>query len=279
MKQLAGHFTMLNKLLLLWISLFYLIINATVYPFFLVWPLIYWKTFKKNKSLTTKISNETAYILLNGPSVESFDVRSLRQELTICANHAHRTKIYEALAPTGPKFHCAIDNNFFDLNSADQQRKFETLISQKHIHFIFNQNCPERYWHNENINIVFTKHLPTFLNVRYKITSRMSSFSNVAVFCLAFALSLGVKRIVLIGLDFHPGVFRHTYDDDEQRHFFKGQDISAVFAWNMGYLRSQLEFYMLQRIAAKKGVEILNANPDSAVRAFDYLPTVNLSAK
>ena len=98
----------------------------------------------------------------------------------------------------------------------------------------------------------------------------MSSFSNVAIFCLAFALSLGVTRIVLIGLDFHPGVFRHSYDVDGQG-FFKGNDISSVFAWNMGYLRSQLEFYMLRRIANKKGVEILNANPDSAVRAFEYL--------
>lgn len=257
---------MLNKLIDLWLTLFYLIINLIGYPAFTFLSLEYREQFKRNVSLQSQLSRKTVYILMNGPSAARYDIESLRDKFTICANHAQRTEIYKSLAPTGPKIHCAIDNNFFSEENAEI---LEDLIENSPAKFIFNQNCPKKYWKRENVFITFTKHLPTFLNVRYGINSRMSSFSNVSLFCIAVAMSLGAKKIVLIGYDFNPGVFSHVYDDGAPKKSANGSR-QDVFAWNLGYMRSLMEAYMLAKVAKRKGIQIVNSNPESFVKAFDF---------
>ncbi|MDA9842434.1 hypothetical protein N9C57_02355 [Gammaproteobacteria bacterium] len=253
---------MLNKLIELSLNSTFRLINL----FYLS------RYFKKNNKfnlLKNIHDGKRVFILLNGKSLKNYDLNFLKDEIVICTNHFNINENYNMIKP---KYHCATDNNFFDIkNFPHRKKQLEELIAENpNTNYIFNQKYKNFFDEKSNVFCVYSKHLPTRNNLSLDFSKNVSSFSNISLFAISLALYLGSKEIYIMGMDFEPGVFSHFYDEKNKDSILNRSNKDEVFGWYMGYTRTHLESYYLNEHARKNNTKIFNLNYKSYMRAYDF---------
>lgn len=124
---------------------------------------------------------------------------------------------------------------------------------------------------NNNIYYTYNKHLPHKGGISSRLDKVCSAFSTVAFYAVNAAIYMGFKQIYILGLDFAPGAFEH-FDDlgvecSDPTKEEKKVDVCGNY-W--AYTKAHYEAYALREFSQKKGVQIVNLNKNSCIRAFTF---------
>lgn len=222
------------------------------------------KILKRNEDLITCKKSDTLYVIGLGPSLRNVDLSKIDGDV-ICSNRFYK---FEGAAQLIPQFYCLMDNDFFTGNAVnDFLKAYEKYPETK---FILNgkykkeiegllgnrENIFYTYgWGkmvDENSSLDFTKNLPLALNV----VCRM----------IETGIYMGYKKIVLLGCDFNSFATsknKHCYDDKEDGVHWKLS--YELFCYSF----AAKEHEMLELIARKRNIEILNATEGSLIDAYE----------
>lgn len=247
-----------------WISigfLIYSIINKLRYFFAFV---------KKNRLLISSKSQKSSdecLILLNGKSVSNLELELFIKHDVFTCNFYFDNKI--SSMDSRIKFHFFMDNLFYN----------EKLLYIKKIIALYPEtmfytnlkHLDEELQKHKNVSYI----LPAFLSLNklsIKPNKIFTSFFNVSGYMISTAISKGYKKIYIAGLDFESSYFKHFYDDET--HIVDTRNIMQIkddeFNGYIQYSLALWQFYQLRDYADKLGIEIINLNSKSYVRAFKY---------
>lgn len=212
-------------------------------------------------------SFDECLVLLNGKSVANLELDFFIKHDVFTCNFYFDNKI--PTMDSRVKFHFFMDNIFYN-EKLPYLRKIIALYPEtmfytnlKHLNDDL-QEC-------KNVSYI----LPAFLSL-YKLAIKpnktFTSFFNVSGYMISVAISKGYKKIYVAGLDFEPSHFKHFYDEDS--HVVDTRNIMQIkddeFNGYIQYSLALWQFYQLRDYADKLGVEIINLNSESYVRAFKY---------
>ena len=94
---------------------------------------------------------------------------------------------------------------------------------------------------------------------------------NVVATSILSAIYFGVKDIYLIGADYNAFCSQgkgHAYDDDDE---LSQSDYNLAFYLKFYAIGTEFH-YLIAKYAKKRGVRIINLNPDSLLDAYPKIP-------
>ncbi|MFZ7133074.1 MAG: 6-hydroxymethylpterin diphosphokinase MptE-like protein [Eubacteriales bacterium] len=264
----------LSSLIEKWDNIVFVIYNTIARVLYILkYPKVY-RYLKKNKKLKGIHKGQRCFIVLNGPSLNNYDLSKINNEFSICTNYFYQTDFFNVI---NPKYYCIIDSNFFNIKKNLEQKEHvkKILKSNKDCKFIFNIKFIESFENEDRVYVTYSKHMPNFFKIRNRLESISSNFISVSMYAMNVAIYLGFTEIYLLGYDFEPGILSHFYKDnnaekkskERQNLEVKKEEVCAKY-WQ--YATAQYQNYYLNDFANKKGVKIFNCNRQSNVRAFEF---------
>lgn len=224
---------------------------------------------KKNLELKDKFKGQRCFVVMNGPSIKGLDLSKLESEVVFCSNYFYRSDLAEIV---NPNFYCWADGKMF--GSPERGQIVNEIIEKcKNARLLFNYKSYSFIGNKEYINYIYCKHIPNVFSVRNSLHGISSNFSTVAFHAINAALYMGFDNIYILGLDFPPGAFTHfadlgkgSYCDNPVEKLNKVEVCGNY--WQ--YTKAHYESFYLQNFAKKSNQHIINLNPDSFVRAFEF---------
>ena len=229
----------------------------------------YAKLFSKNKTLKDSHKGERCFVLMNGPSLNTHDLSLLEKEIVFCSNYFYRSG--ETVKKTKPNYYCWADSKIFKNKEKTLQVVEEIRQACPGAKLIFNYHGIDVIGSQDDVYYSYCKHIPNKFKIRSNLAFNSSNFMTVAFHAINEAIYLGFSEIYVMGLDFEPGGFAHFADlksNPWKPSEKKSKDEVAGLHW--GYAKAHYESYELADYANKKGVRIINLNPRSNIRAFEF---------
>lgn len=264
----------LTSLMEKWDNIAFIIYNFIARIFYALRYLRIYKKLRRNKKLKDIHKGQRCFIVLNGPSLNNYDLSKIDKEFSICTNYFYQTEHYNLIKPN---YYCATDSNFFNVkNNLEKKQHIDNILkSSEDCKFIFNIKFLENFELTEKVYITYSKHMPTIFGIKNELDSISSNFISVSMYAMNLAIYLGFEEIYLLGYDFEPGILSHFYKDSDmeekskkmQRMETKKEDVCGKY-WQ--YAMAQYQNYYIRDYANKKGVKIFNCNTKSNVRAFEF---------
>lgn len=206
------------------------------------------------------------FIVLNGPSIREHDLSLLQNDIVISTNYFYRSDVAEIVRPS---FICWQDSSAL---ISDEGNKIKQEINEKlpNAKLIFNIRG-YKGTDNENIYYTYNRHMPSLFGISSNLCGNCSAFSTVAFYAINCAMFMGIKEIYILGLDFAPGGFKHFADlgvecDDPKQMNSK----ESVCAEHWSYSKAHFESFAINNYAKKMNCRIVNLNPNSYIRAFEF---------
>lgn len=265
----------LSGLMEKWDNVAYVTYNFVARALYILrYPNIY-KYIVKNRNLKGIHRGERCFIVLNGPSLNNYDLTRIKNEFTICTNYFYQTDYFDAI---NPNYYCITDSNFFNV-----KKNFEQIDHVENIlrtgndcKFIFNIKYVESFKMTDTVYVTYSKHMPNILNTANRLESFSSNFISVSLYAMNVAIYLGFSEIFLLGYDFEPGILSHFYKDNDaeskskekQKLETSKEDVCSKY-WQ--YAIAQYQNYYFNDFAKRKGVKIFNCNKSSNVRSYDFI--------
>lgn len=257
----------LSNIVECWDSVLYSIYNAFITVKSLFSSFEDKKILSKNKALKDKYKGERCFVIMNGPSLNDHNLSALKNEYVFCSNYFHKSELSKTVLPN---FYSFTDGVMYNPDSLDSTLD-EIRDKCPNIKFILSIKGKGKITNTEDIYLVRAKHLPHRFGIRKDLGFLCSNFQTVAFFVINTAIYLGFKEIYVLGLDFNPGGFVH-FDNlgaecskpDECR---RKEDVAGD---HWGYAKAHYESYALATYAKKNNCRIINLNPKSCIRAFEF---------
>ncbi len=182
--------------------------------------------------------NRTVYILGGGPSLTNFDFERLRGERVIAINNAYM----EGRAPWAPVLYF-MDWGWYGIhrNKLAKWSGLKVTVCDK---------CKAE----PGIKVLKWRHrLGMDDDPRFLTRGTSAGFGAISL-----AVKLGANRIILFAYDMRTVDGKHNYHEEHKRNVHRD-----IYVNN--FIRP---FESLIKPAADRGIEILNATPDSALKTF-----------
>lgn len=221
----------------------------------------------RNNKLKDKHQGERCFIIMNGPSINNYDLSKLRNEFVFCSNFFYRSNLMKVVRPN---YYCWADSKIFDYPNVNEI--FDKIRSlSAGVQFILNAKGYGILDNSEDIYYARCKQIPNVFSVKSDYTRNVSNYATVAFHAINAAIFMGFKEIYVMGLDFEPGAFKHFSNigsecEDPNKNIDK--DIVCSNYWN--YTKAHYESYYIEEHARKKGCIIYNLNANSCIRAFRF---------
>ncbi len=224
---------------------------------------------KKNRALRGRHSGERCFVVLNGPSLNEHDLTPLRDEKVFCVNYMFRAPLVETIKPD---YYCWCDAKITaQPNGGSVLAELREKCPQAALLFT-TRFCGVAADDGKSY-FTYSKHMPTKNRVRSDLAGLSSNFQTVAGYAVNCALYMGFAEIYILGLDFAPGPFAHFADlgsGSACADPARAADKDEVCGNYLGYVKAQYENYYLRSAAQRAGQRIINLNPDSCVRAYEF---------
>ncbi len=250
-----------------WDILAYQLYNGFAYVKYVLDLPKYKKYLKKNAKWKNKYQGKRCFVVLNGPSLQNYDLSKVRDEFVFAVNTMYLSDVVDIIQPN---FYCWSDGGIF--NDGDHTTIDELLEKCTYAQFFFNKkylNLSKTL--PENVHITYSTHMPHSGKVRTNISRYSSNFMTVAFFAINIAIYMGFDEIYLLGLDFAPGGFKHFSDDLGEAENPDTYNIKAkVCGLHWGYSVAQYQSYYVGKEANRIGARIFNLNRSSSIRAFSF---------
>ena len=233
-----------------------------------------YKFLKKNIELKNIYKNKRIVIIANGPSINNYDLKKLKNEVLIMVNRSFLHPDYEFIKPN---FHIFVDPK---LASGQWPLKYIDIIFKKNpnVKLILNAN-----WYNlekfkkirENKNVYWVKSKLTSLYFKRLNNNLCSLFSTLGVTGNAVSLAsyLGSKKIYILGMELN-GVIKMLNNEDSH---FNGKDPDyekhTILDWSrdLGHNARGLRYwYIFSESLKKKDIHLINL---SNTGLFNFVPT------
>lgn len=247
--------------------IYYLIFS--IYNFFVRLSIPVRPKLKKmlSHNIELKRSKDYCFVIGNGPSLKNINLAELNEEDTFAVNYFynHCPENFKS------KFFVAIDQNFY--KTEEKQYILQLYNEKKDMQFILKSSA-YTLLDNWDLGRTFFIHPKLFQYgdvVACDCAKPMTACINVVLQCIQIALSMGYKKIYLLGCDFTQYAdikshhFYDTKDDDDRRaHTNMGDD--ARWAYLAHY-----HHYALRKYAEKTGCSIINLTKGSLIDAYECL--------
>lgn len=253
--------------------------------------------------LPYKIKDNPLFIIANAPSFYrqiSENPNFFRDREIMCVNHLCTSELYDLLKP---RYYCMMDPAFWE-----KPEKMDSKLRER-IEKCFQELLKKTTWKmdlfipvsarnntyirnisswNSNIVVRYTP-IVTYNGIKafenWFIKKGLCNFItiNVCIGALSAAMSIGYKRIYLLGAD-HDWIHKVVVDDHnnlvmEDNHSYEIEKKAIVLTHMDGskeYLHELLyynaigfrEYWKIAKYADKEGIEIYNATPSSYIDAF-----------
>lgn len=252
-----------------WDALLCSLINVIAMIKYMAFSLRMHGILSKNKLFKAKHKGERCFIVLNGPSINQYDLSPLKNEIVFATNFFFRAPLCKVV---NPNYYCWLDSKI--LMSDDGKNIIKDLLECcPNSNLFLNYKAASILGKNDKISYVYSKQIPNCMGIRNNLAGMSSNFSTVAFFAMATALYMGFKEIYVLGLDFEPGGFTHfanlgtgTECDRPSEKLLKDE----VCGLHWGYVKAQYESYYIADLAKKNGSKIVNLNPNSCIRSFEF---------
>ena len=203
----------MSNLIEKWDTFAYVVYNTAAKILYLLkYPKIH-RHIKRNVELKDKHKGERCFIVLNGPSLNNYDLTKIADETVFATNYFYQTDYFDVVKPN---YYCATDGGYFAV-SHDAKEHLENLFkkSDPNCKFIFNIKYLEQFEPKDNVFLTYGKHMPNLLNIRNNLASITSNFISVSMYTMNIAIYMGFKDIYVLGYDFAPGILNHFYKNTD----------------------------------------------------------------
>ena len=193
------------------------------------------------KSLSNLLETDEVYIIFGGPSLKDFDFSKLNGKVTIGCNKC--AEIYEtsAVISIDPTYINTRKNFLKNYTGVVALGRRDTKPHQSVIDEI---NPDYSYFHD--------KRFPDKLSENPQVLYG----TNTGHAAINFSMLHDFKKIHALGLDMKIGHWHGGYTHSRQRN-----DLLEYWAMHIDSVKPQLD---------EKGIEMINYNPDSAIRAYEF---------
>ena len=223
--------------------------------------------YKRNKELKDKFRGNRCFVLMNGPSLNEHDLSFLKNEIVFASNYFYRADLSSLVEPN---YYCWADSKIFFTPEAKLTIE-EIRESCPGVKFLLHHAARQALGEADDIYYEYCKHMPNLYKVKNDFAGLTSNLGTVAFHAINAALYMGFDKIYVLGLDFAPGAFQHFVDlGAECEDPSKKESKVDVCGNYWAYTKCQYESYALNEFAQKHGQRIINLNPKSYVRAFDF---------
>lgn len=252
-----------------------------------IYEILYWNFVAKNKPtrLSSRSVGGVLNIILNGPSGKEY-LQGLANKSKIdkgaqymVVNHfaLEWTEVFKKLMP---KYYIAIDPYYGAcsewINVLEAVDWKMTLICNPHFFHNFK---------NPNIHLYFLAPIEIVKTNKLLYTLHMNnvcnfSLSNVSCAAIMEGIRRNFEKIYLYGLDYdyclnlsvdinnhlHVNNIRHSYAGEES--FDLHYEYPKIVDMWKDHISNFNAFYIMEKYACKKGIQVINRNPNSLVDAF-----------
>jgi hypothetical protein len=227
---------------------------------------------KENSKYKDLHKNERCFILATGPSInklENHHIDLLKKELVLAVNSFYKIELTESITPD---YYVLLDDLYWKDWSyvfSDIEKKYKEKAPVFITDFRskpFLKSC------NEKSNSIFlhAKKYPVDY-IDSDLSKNMFIGMNVVATSILSAIYFGVKDIYLIGADYNAFCSQgkgHAYDDDGE---LSQSDYNLAFYLKFYAIGTEFH-YLIAKYAKKKGVRIINLNPNSLLDAYPKIP-------
>ena len=240
------------------------------------------------------MSNNTVFVIGNGPSLLDFNTSKLLEFPTIGCNSIHKLENFN------PTYHCITDKSFFTFNENNIDKVFSStskFVISKTLDTFLTEKFNEDYlrYKNEQNKIYKIVDVRTDIKLNDKectsilldkdnFNKTYNARNTVIQLSIPLAVYLGFKRIILVGVDCN-NEYTHFYDCDEKTQ--KEEDEKFEKLWTktgfydtppfprpLGYANDHKifqtkQFEKINELAKKENIQIFNAsNHKSLLNVF-----------
>jgi hypothetical protein len=258
------------------------------------------------KSFKTKNNVNNCIILGNGPSLKNSlqnDIETIKNTDSFAVNFFWKSEYYTIVKP---KYYVIVSTNYWakgkiDSNEQERQQTFTQIanltnwqmtlivpaIAKKHI------NWKQTIRQNKNITIEYLNITPIegftwFTNLCFKHNLGLPRPHNVLIPAIKIATDYNYKNIYIIGADHSwlKEIFvapnnqvyltqKHFYNntpDPETMYDGTSNRVRTLSEVLMKFVYSFKSYFILNKYAIKKNINIFNSTPDSFIDAFTRKP-------
>ena len=245
----------------------------------------------KNVDLVNKYEGDTCYLIGCGPSIKRQDLTKLKNKNVIALSTFFHHEDYKKLniianVFTGYTFH----NNIHE--ESDFVNQYRDILKYCKGLIFFHENdfnfMKRNLLLNEMGNIRFYKtrgdiNKNNILDIKPALDKEIYAGQNIAVFAIQMAISMGFKKIYLLGLD-HDWIFKlqkkeytkfESSNSEDYYKFAQGKtdfDIKGhdTFSfWISVYNTLWLNYFQIKKLANAEGISIVNITDGGVLDVFE----------
>lgn len=229
----------------------------------------YFSLVKRNKELQKKENNlKTIYVCALGPSLKEVDLNKIKGD-TIVVNRFF--KFGESFPSFIPTYYLIVDSKFAN---PDHKEDFDGCVGMylgKGTKYILNSKCANQLPKDlDKKDVYFFSTFKGDFNSSRKLdlAKVMPSVGNVASAAIACAISMGYKKIVLLGCDFNSfalPVTAHCYEDKNKSRQYRLYE--ELYRYSLAsHTHEEIADY-----AKKHKVEIINSTRYSLIDSYPLI--------
>lgn len=225
---------------------------------------------KKNMSI--KRNTDECFIFGNGPSLRNLDINLIKNRDTFSCNFFYNMDEFKFETT----YFVAIDQNFYIKNSYIEYIK---RLHRNHPNikmFLKYSSLYIKSLDDNNVYFIYAKQFQYGDFVSCDITKNMTACINVVIQCIQIAISLGYKRIYLLGCEFNQYA-QLTSAHASNNYPANGRD-GSMGSYARWYSMAHFHNYALRKYADVNGIQIINLTPNSLIDAFnkDTLESISM---
>ena len=226
------------------------------------------KIIKGNAAFKSIHAGERCFILGTGPSLNDLSndqVERLKSEIIFGVNSLYKSDVVSGLCP---KYYTLVDNLYWETSSSVFQEVGDKYKINPPV-FLTDPRAKEII---DNLQLdqkaiyIHAKKYPTH-KMSAEITNNIFGAMNVISYSILVAIYMGFREIYLLGCDYNAFCgfgSGHCYDDKDEMG-----SVSYNLAFYLKYYHITTEFhYLIAKLAAEKGVKIVNLTKGSLLDAY-----------
>jgi hypothetical protein len=226
------------------------------------------KILKSNLRYKDLHKDERCFILATGPSLgelKSHQIKALSNEVVFAVNSFYKVKSTSEIIPN---YYVLMDDLYWN-SWSNVFNEIESQYSQRAPIFITDiRSRPFINDHNKDFNNIFlyAKKYPVD-HIDSDLSKNIFIGLNVVTTAILSAIYFGFKEIYILGADYNAFCSQgkgHAYNDEEEV-----SQSNYNLAFYLKFYAICTEFhYLVSKFAKKRGVKIINLNPNSLLDAY-----------
>lgn len=251
----------------------------------------------KNKTLKNIHNGERCFILGNGPSLKTEDLKTLENEFVFSVNQISRHQDFEYIKPT---YHFWADANFFDIDENNPEdldllevmKKIKTTDNSPLCFFPIQQKAfIEKFELDKELRIAYFSSGMYFydgFDGEIDYTKFVLGFGTVVQWCITMAIYMGFSEIYLLGCD-NTGLlttiksalksnddndYAYKVTENEKKRMESLLEKQSLESYVNAYLETLRGYRYLFQYCEKRGIKLVNCSSSTVI---DSIPRDTLT--